>query len=183
MRRLPLLLIALLGTTPLHAQTAPNTDFGVFNRLVGSWEGDAWQITGPGPRHDVWQRERVESVAGGTVIAVQGLGIERLADGTSKVVHDAFATIYRDREGRPAMRAFLANGQWIDADLTISDSGYVWQMTPVPNVRMRYVMTMGADGQWVERGFQRYAEQPERQVFEMTLRRVPGPPPLRTPMP
>jgi hypothetical protein len=49
-----------------------------------------------------------------------------VGQGAEKVMFDAFAVIYRDREGKPALRAYLANGQWVDATLEVKEKGLVW---------------------------------------------------------
>lgn len=174
MRRqmLLLLFLAILPasvTAQAPPASVPERQFGILHDLVGNWEGTAWFQQPDGTRHEVTQTERVEAMAGGTVITVRGTGTERSPDGTLRTVHDAFAVVYRDRDGTPAMRAFIANGQWTDAELTVAPDGFTWTLSPVPNVTVRYVMSVDAEGRWVERGYQRYGDRPEQEFFGMTL--------------
>jgi len=146
---------ALLIAAPLVAQNVtPLSKQGVFSALQGEWDGSAWIIMGPGPegRHTMRQQEWVSTGAGGTVVIVKGLGTEKLPDGSVIVRHDAFATIYTGRDGKPAMRAFLANGQWIDADFAVVPDGFVWKMTNPQVGMMRYEMQL-VHGKWIEKGF------------------------------
>ncbi len=156
MRPLSLLAAACLAVSPLVAQGPPPVDrsaLAIFDRLVGEWRGSSWVIQGPGGRHTVEQWESVRPVAGGTVIAVQGIGTEKMPDGTTRTVHDAFATVYIDRDGHsPRMRAFVASGQYMDADLVTTPDGYTWGMTVPGDIRIRYEMTFDAEGRWVEKG-------------------------------
>lgn len=155
MRAVVLLLAMLTLTPPLAAQHATRgTDLGVFTTLQGEWDGEAWMIIGAGPegRRTMRQQEWVSTAAGGTVIVVKGLGTEKLPDGSWVTRHDAFATIYTGRDGRPAMRAFLANGQWMDMDLEVVPDGYTWRMVNPQVGLIRYDMRV-VDGRWVEKGF------------------------------
>ena len=174
MRPLSLVLALSLTALPVAAQAPPPVDrsaLAVFDRMLGEWNGPAWMIVGPGGRHDAFQREWVSKVAGGTVIAVQGIGLERTPDGSYRTVHDAFATIYLDRDGKtPRMRAFLANGQWQDVDFTAKPDGYSWGMTVPGDIRVRYDMVFDAQGRWVEKGvMSRDQGKTWMPFFEMTL--------------
>jgi hypothetical protein len=162
--------IAILATAPLAAQTP----LGVFDKLDGEWAGPAWIVMGPDGRHEVSQREWVRPVAGGTVITVQGVGNERLEDGTDKIVHDAFAVIHLDHDGvTPRMRAFTAAGRWMDMELTVRADGYDWSMEDPRAGTIRYEMRLDGDGRWIEKGFMTRDEgKTWSQFFEMNLRRV-----------
>lgn len=176
---LPVLFAALAaGTTAAAAQSAPapadTTDgLAVFDRLLGEWEGPAWAIRGPGGRHEVFQREWVERHAGGTVIAVKGVGTEQVGD-EARVVHDAFAVIHLDRDGRtPRMRAFTPGGRWLDVELTVRPDGYDWGFADPRAGLVRYEVRFDEQGRWVERGFISRDDGASWQPFmEMTLTRV-----------
>ena len=152
MRIRTLLLAMVLVTPSISAQQASRgANLGVFTTLQGEWDGEAWMIIGPGPegRRTLRQQEWVSTGAGGTVIVVKGLGTEKQADGTWVTRHDAFATIYTGRDGKPAMRAFLANGQWMDMDLEVVADGYTWRMVNPQVGLIRYDMRV-VDGKWFE---------------------------------
>jgi hypothetical protein len=159
-----------------HAAAASDSSspLGVFAQLTGEWEGDAWMLRGPGARHEARQWERVEVHAGGTVIAVKGVGTETTAAGEEQVVHDAYAIIHLDRDGRtPRMRAFVAGGYWLDVELTVHPEGYDWAMTDPRAGRIRYEMRIDEAGRWVERGYMSRDDGATwNQFMEMTLTRV-----------
>lgn len=167
--RTALLPLFLLALTPASARAQAARPFGVMHDLVGHWAGPAWFRQPDGTRHDVHQTERVELAAGGTVITIRGLGIEKMSDGTERTIHDAFAVVFRDRDGRPAMRAFTSQGQWIDATLELEPGKLTWRMQPVPEVSVRYVISVDAEGRWIERGYQKYGDRPEQEFVGMTL--------------
>ena len=112
--------------------------------------------------------------AGGTVISVKGVGTEKTTSGDEQVVHDAFAIIHLDRDGRTAlMRAFVGGGRWLDVDLTVRPDGYDWAMTDPRAGMIRYEMRIDDEGRWVERGYMsRDGGATWNQFMEMTLTRV-----------
>ncbi len=178
MRVLPMIFAAALAATPLVAQQGPppfdHSVLAFFDKLAGEWTGTAWIVLGPDGRHNVVQRESAKWVAGKTVFVVEGLGVEKMPDGTMRTVHDAFATIYVDRDGKtPRMRAFVASGQWQDMDLKVLADGYDWAMTVPGDIRIRYEMRFDSAGRWVEKGFMS-RDQGATWIpnFEMTLSRV-----------
>ena len=174
--RAPVIVAALVAfALPLAAQAAPTpvSKVGVLASLQGEWEGDAWIIIGPGPegRRVVRQQEWVSTGAGGTVVIVKGLGTEKMADGKWVTRHDAFATIFTGRDGKPAMRAFLADGSWMDMEFAVVENGYDWSMVHPQAGPVRYEMRI-VDGKWVEKGFNtRDKGATWTQFMEMTLSR------------
>lgn len=157
---------------PLAAQ-APATPPEIFTRLVGTWDGEAWYQMGPGGRQEARQREWVEQVAGGTVIAVKGLGTMTMTDGSVRTVHDAFAVVHLDHDGvTPMLRAFTAQGHWMDMEITARVDGYTWTMSDPRVGQIRYEMTLDAQDRWVEKGFRQVGDG-WVQFMEMTLHRVP----------
>lgn len=178
-------LIAATAASPATGQSAAPAQptpaaasLGVFEQMLGEWEGDAWMLRGPGARHEVRQWERVERHAGGTVIAVKGVGTEHPAGGPPRTVHDAFAVLHLDRDGAtPRMRAFVTGGRWLDVELTVHANGYDWAMTDPRAGQIRYEMRLDEQGRWVERGFMSRDEgNTWTQFMEMTLTRKTGAP-------
>ncbi len=172
MRLLSILTSLALVAVPLAAQSAsPVSKLGVLADLPGEWEGEAWMIIGPGPegRRVLRQQEWISTAAGGTVVVVKGLGTEKMPDGSWVTRHDAFATIYMGRDGKPAMRAFLADGSWLDMGFDLVPDGYTWTMNHPRAGLVRYDMRV-VDGKWVEKGFaSRDAGTTWNQFMEMTL--------------
>lgn len=157
---------------PLTAQVSKVPDLGVFSRHSGEWEGPAWYMRGPAGKSEVWQREWVAQEAGGTVVVVRGLGTVS-ADAAADTVHHAFAVIHRNLDDTGlAMRAFTADGRWIDPEIAATDSGYTWRLTDPRAGLIKYEMTLSADGVWQEDGFySRDNGATWTQFMGMTLRR------------
>ncbi len=178
MRAPAILTLTTLLAAPLAAQSgssAPPANLGVLATMQGEWEGDAWMIIGPGPagRRNLRQQEWVSTGAGGTVLVIKGLGREQAPDGAWVTRHDAFAIIFTGQDGKPAMRAFLANGTWMDMDFTVNPNGYTWKMQHPQAGLVRYEMTHGG-GRWVEKGFAtRDNGTTWNQFMEMNLGRKP----------
>ena len=178
MRTAPLLAAAALLTGAPQLAAQDGGSLGVFRDLTGEWSGEAWIIMGPQGKQTLTQREWVAPAAGGIVITVRGLGTERMPDGTDAVRHDAFAIIHLDHDGKtPLMRAFTANGNWMDMDLTILPAGYDWKMNDPRTGEVRYEMRFDDQGRWVEKGYAtRDGGTTWFQFFEMTLSRVASAP-------
>lgn len=178
MRSCTLLMLVSLLAAPLAAQaggSAPGADLGVLRSMQGEWEGDAWMIIGPGPdgRRNLRQQEWVSTGAGGTVLVIKGLGREQTPDGAWVTRHDAFGIIFTGQDGKPAMRAFVANGTWMDMAFTVNPNGYTWQMQHPQAGLVRYEMTHEG-GRWVEKGFaSRDSGASWNQFMEMNLARKP----------
>lgn len=173
MRGFLALLVCSLAA-PLAAQDNPMADLGIFSRISGEWEGSAWMTRGPEGRVEVRQQEWVMPEAGGAVIAVRGLGTVS-AHGVTDTVHHAFAVIHRNSDNTGiAMRAFTADGRWIDPEIAATDSGYTWRLTDPRAGLIKYEMTLGADGRWQENGFfSRDNGATWTQFMGMTLSRKP----------
>jgi hypothetical protein len=153
MRRFALM-AALVAATPLAAQANPGSvaGLGVLSRLVGEWEGDAWAMR-PEGRFTVRQREWVALEAGGTVLAVRGIGTLTM-NGQDRVIHHAFAVIHQNHEKTGIMmRAFTAEGHWLDPRIELTANGYTWYMNDPRIGDVRYEMKIDEQGRWVEDGY------------------------------
>jgi hypothetical protein len=152
--RLVTFLATALIVTPLAAQANPGSvaNLGVLTKLVGEWDGEAWTQRAEG-RFSVRQQEWVALEAGGTVLAVRGIGT-LTQDGQSRVVHHAFAVIHQNHEKTGIMmRAFTAEGHWLDPQIQLTETGYTWTMNDPRIGDIRYVMVIDDQGRWVEDGF------------------------------
>ena len=180
MKKLFLVTLFLLGAGTANAQAPGATNPAGLSEmkklefLVGEWKGSGWIQMGPSQRNESLSTESVQSKLGGRVFVIEGLGRVRGEGGAEgRVVHNAFAFLYYDQEaGRYRMRAFLANGQAIDADTTFKDGVLEWGFQ-LPQGRVQYRTRLNEKQQWFEEGsitldggktFQKF--------FEMTLDRV-----------
>jgi hypothetical protein len=166
--------LLLFLAAPLVAQQAapPTGPVAQLSYLLGEWKGEAVIDMGPGGKHQATQQEWVRTAAGGTVITVIGQGVERQPDGSDRLIHDAFAVIYPDREGKPAIRAFRA-GNYIDPEFVLADKGFTWSYDDPRAGRIRYTVVLTPDGRWSEIG-ERSADGGATwtRFYEMTLVRA-----------
>lgn len=160
------------------AQDAP----GAANReamkklsfLAGKWAGEAKVQTPKGEAKLVKQTEDIQFKLGGVVLVIEGLGRGKLADSDKEgVVFNAFATIGYDAEAKKYhMRAHVMEGHYVDPEITLKDSGLVWQFTPPKSkVQIRYTINI-ADDTWNEIGEVSYDGKMWTRFIDMTLKRV-----------
>ena len=115
--------------------------------LVGEWHGEAWMQMGPGRREEAAQREWIEWKAGGEVLLIQGRG-----EVGGQPVHEALATITWDqRAGRYAMWTYRAGSGATVPSIEVGDRRVVWGFD-IPNGKVRYTISLDAEGRWVEVG-------------------------------
>lgn len=175
MRKLVLTLLLLAAAQPASAQRPPDADallaseraaMAKLTLMDGVWRGPAWSIT-PGGRHEVTQTERIGPFLGGAVKVIEG----RAYNPDGSVGFNAFGTISYD----PAKSAYVlhsyAEGHGGDFPLTVTDTGYVWEVPAGPGATIRYTATIGK-GAWREVGYRVAGSAPPVQVFEMNLVRV-----------
>jgi hypothetical protein len=123
---------------------------------------------GPNRREEAKQREVVQWKAGGEVLFIQGTG-----KSGEQVVHDALAAITWDaRANRYDMWTYRAGGGAGDPWIEVAEKRVVWGFD-VPNGKMRYTISLDAEGRWVEVGeYSGDGGATWRQFFGMTLRKA-----------
>lgn len=175
----PAVLVALFVGTALapaadppgaaHREALKKLDF-----LVGKWAGEATVQAGPGKSIKVKQTEDVRFKLGGAVLLIEGTGVGKHSDAEAEgVVFNALAMICYDADAKKyRMRAVRMEGPSVDSDLTVSDTGFVWEFTPPRSkVQVRYTGTVKSDT-WVEVGEVSLDGKSWNKVFEMNLKRV-----------
>jgi hypothetical protein len=139
--------------------------------LVGEWEGNGWVTMGPSGRHEVSIRETARWAAGGTVLVLDGLGVERRADGTERPVHQAFAVISWDPTASHfRIRAYRADGGEVEDNPVVTEQVVVWGFRDPQAGQVRFTLRLDNDT-WHEVGeFSRDGSN-WQQFMEMRLRR------------
>ena len=171
MRALSVVLTLGLSTSLLAQQPfAPKPPVDQLAWMVGEWEGPAWNQRGP-ERHTLRQTERVEIQSGGMTLAVRGRGFEKMADGSEKVTFEAFAIIFRERDGKIALRAFSMEGQYIDPTIVMKPDGLIWSFADPRIGHIRYTTTHTPADEWHEIGEWSRDGATWTQFMEMTLKR------------
>ena len=171
MRSLAALMLLALPV-PLSAQSTftlkPPVDQLAW--MVGEWEGPATSRRGP-EVHTLRQTERVEVQSGGMTLAVRGRGYEKMADGSEKVTFEAFAMIFKERDGSLAFRAFSMDGHYIDPTIVMKPDGLIWSFNDPRIGQVRYTTTHTPADEWHETGEWSRDGATWTQFMEMTLKR------------
>ncbi|MEP7337072.1 MAG: hypothetical protein ABI977_04960 [Acidobacteriota bacterium] len=177
-KKIILVLGLLLMPIAALAQTQNTSSAAEMKKLeflTGDWKGEGWIDMGPGGRSTFKQTEAVQSKLNGTVIIVEGLGTGKLASsGQEGVVHNALAVISYDSSAKKFLfRAFRADGNYIDANVTMGEKGLIWGFrNPQQGGEIRYTIKLTDAGQWLEIGEFSTDGKQWRKFFEMTLQRV-----------
>lgn len=178
MRPLTFFLFILLINVAALAQSAGTSSAAEMKKLdflLGEWKGEGWIEMGPGGRKSFRQTESVRSKLNDTVIIIEGLGKGKIASSGEEVtVHNALAIIsYDSGAKRYLLRAFRADGNYIDADVTAGANSLVWGFRePQRNIEIRYTIKLSDAGQWIEVGEFSMDAKNWRKFFEMTLERT-----------
>ena len=170
--------LLLLSAAALEAQ-APNTAelirrsqeaLAPIQRLVGTWEGDALAVEGPGEPIRVRQHEDVVFGARRSIIQIRGTGRD---PATREINFEAAATIWYDPQaGRVRMRTHR-DGNSVEPEIEIRPDTIVWGFA-VSGGRVRFTIAL-TDSTWHEIGVFERPGAPPMQTIEMHLRRT-GPP-------
>ena len=179
--------IATLGlsfalVSPLTAQErsvadadARSTAMEQLSFMVGQWSGDAWAVTGPGPRLEIRQTESVRYALGGQVLLIEGVG-RALADGVvGDTLFHAVATIDWLPDRGYLMRSYVLSGQYGEFPMVVTEEGYSWEIDIPGGNKVQYRMHLTPDGEFDERGWFITADGREVPNFAMLLRRISEP--------
>jgi hypothetical protein len=137
--------------------------------MLGHWQGEGWRISAQGERQVYRIEETLTAPAGGHAISIVGIGTAGESE-EAREIHNAFAMIWREHNGRYRMRSVVAPGHTIETTPELTGNGYVWDLNAGP-MTIRYE-TVIADGLWIETGEQLLPSGETVQVHEMRLRRV-----------
>ena len=174
------LVLSAVIALPAHTQGGPivlSTEgreaLRPYRALLGKWEGPA-KFTGAGGRVlEVRQFEEVREGASGAALVVEGRGIMATPQG-EREVHSALGVIWWDAAARELrMRAWLADGRWVDATPTAEGSALRWGYKDASGTETRYTVTGLAEGAWREVGERRAPGGEWTRFTELELKRTP----------
>jgi hypothetical protein len=174
---LAIALLCLFAAPAARAQ-APSTqhlaEMKKLDFMVGHWVGDASFLMGPGQRQTFSMDEVVASKLGGALLAVEGIGKTKPADGSQpRVIHHAFGVLFYDASAnRFTMRAYKSNGLFVDVDPKVGDRVVEWSYTDPRLGQVRYTMKLTERGEWHEIGEASRDGSTWSKFFEATLRKV-----------
>lgn len=177
MYRLAIAVLILFAASAVAQPPAPpnKAEMKKLDFLVGKWKGDATVMMGPKDTKTLTQTEDVQFKLNGTVLLVEGVGREKLPgkDGDA-VLFNALGVISYDAAAKKhKIKAYRMEGQSVDADLTVTDKGFIWGFKePQRGFEVKYTMTLTPKGEWHEIGEYSLDGKTWTKIIEMTLTRV-----------
>jgi hypothetical protein len=172
------LLAALACAAPALAQPpggAANRDaMKKLDYLAGKWKGDATLFRGK-EETKLTQTEDVQFKLDGVVMLVEGIGRGKLPGKDAEgVLFHALAVMSYDAQAKKyKVKAYRAEGQSVDADLTLKEKGFVWGFKePGRGAEVRYTMTLTDKNEWHEVGEYSLDGKAWTKFVEMKLTRV-----------
>jgi hypothetical protein len=178
MTRVALPVLFLLAAVPAAAQqpgAASREAMKKLDFLAGKWSGDATVTQGQKGKIQLKQTEEIEFRLGGTVLLIEGKGTgRRPGKDQDELLFNALAVVSYDADAKKyAIKAYRAEGQSVDAILTLTDKGLVWGFKdPQRGTQVRYTMKLTDKGEWHEVGEYSPDGKAWTQFIEMTLTRV-----------
>jgi hypothetical protein len=167
MKRVVMILALMLAASCAYGAE----EMGKLDFLIGEWKGEAWMQRGPAKPEYFIQTEKVTAKAGGKALLVEGLGREKLEDGSAgEVVHDAVALISWDKAKKNyRFDAHVAQQESVDTAIDVpAPNTAVWGFD-VPQGKIRYTIRLNDKGQWNEVGEFSRDGTTWMKFFEMTL--------------
>lgn len=168
-----LLMLALPPTLAAQSTFTLKPPVDQLEWMIGEWEGPASYQRGP-QTLPIRQTERVEIQSGGTAIAVRGRGFFKHPDGSEEVRYEAFAVLFKNRDGTLGFRAFNMEGQYIDPTITLTGNELVWTFDDPRIGKVRYTTTHTPADEWHEIGEWSRDGTTWTRFMEMTLKRKSG---------
>lgn len=173
-RTLQLFVTLALGATCLPAQASapPTPDLQIAELkkaafLEGAWKGTGWILMQQGKREEFNQTEHVAFKLGGLVLQIDGEGRKA----TGELIHQAFATMAIDPDGKTCHFRAYNQGRFVDAPCQLPSPGLMQWTLDLPRGQTRYTISLTPNGQWHEVGEFSLDGKDWRKTFEMTLTR------------
>lgn len=165
------LFITLVCCGSLFAQAAAEqarNEMKKMQWMVGKWEGDAWYMQGQGKRATLVQTENIQTQLDGLVFTIEGIGREK-----GEMVFHAFAVLSFDVNAKKyLMRAFVKDGNYVDAETSIDDKAFIWGYTDPRLGKVRYTINLTDPDKWFEFGeFSRDGGKTWTKFIELNLKR------------
>jgi hypothetical protein len=138
--------------------------------LIGSWQGTAQLLRGPGVVVDLDQTERAEYRLDGLVLLIEGVGRDRV---TGTPLLQAFGLVtYDDERSTYRMRAFN-DGRFLETDVALIESGLgmSWGFA-LDDISTHSVLRISDDGAWTERAELTIGCTPPKTLLNLSVRRT-----------
>lgn len=138
-----------LAQAPASPKATVQEKMKAFDWITGKWQGQGWISMGPGQKHTFTQTEQVQYKLDNTLLQIEGQG-----KNGDQTIHDALALITYDAgKGNYTFHSYTAEGRFqTNADVTVEDKKFIWQMNGNPSRRIRYTIWLNDKKQWEEIG-------------------------------
>jgi hypothetical protein len=170
-----LLCLFAAPSAPAQAPSTQHlTEMKKLDFMIGHWVGEASYLTGPTQRQTFSMDEVVSAKLGGSLLAVEGIGKTKPADGSQpRVIHNALGVLFYDAAAnRFTMRAYKSNGLFVDVEPKVGDRVVEWSFTDPRLGQVHYTMKLTERGEWYEVGESSRDGATWSRFFEATLRKV-----------
>ncbi len=135
--------------------------------LVGQWEGSATVMRGPGQNLELVQTEKIELRNNDTILVIEGTGRDKT---TGKIAFEAFGIVSWDNEKREYTIRAYSEGRKVDSVFESDGAGFAWGFDTGP-VKIRHVMRLSGEGEWVENSTVKLIDGREVPTVRMRLKK------------
>jgi hypothetical protein len=163
----------------LMAQEVPMevaTSMQQLSFLIGSWEGEGWQMERTGQKMEFNQTEKITWKLGKSAILIEGKGTSKTEASGSPGVRQALGVIsYHKNKNTYNFDAFLADGKSSHSEAKLTENGdFIWEIQLPYGGTIRYTIKFPETGKWVETGEISRGENNWSKFMEMTLSKKQG---------
>ncbi len=151
----------------LNAQRAAMKKLGF---LVGTWNGEARLLRGPGEWMDLHQSEEAQYKLDGLILVIEGVG--RTKSDERSVLQALGVISFDDETETYRIRAFN-DGRFLESEVTLlgQDKAIRWGFA-LGQTSTQSVLRINESGEWTELTEIKIGSQPSKTLLELRVRRV-----------
>jgi len=151
----------------LNAQRAAMKKLGF---LVGTWNGEARLLRGPGEWMDLHQSEEAQYKLDGLILVIEGVG--RTKSDEQSVLQALGVISFDDETATYRIRAFN-DGRFLESEVTLldQDKAISWGFA-LGQTTTQSVLRINESGEWTELTGIKIGSEPTKTLLELWARRV-----------
>jgi len=151
----------------LNAQRAAMKKLGF---LVGTWNGEARLLRGPGEWMDLHQSEEAQYKLDGLILVIEGVG--RTKSDEQSVLQALGVISFDDETETYRIRAFN-DGRFLESEVTLlgQDKAISWGFA-LGQTTTQSVLRINESGEWTELTEIKIGSEPSKTLLELRVRRV-----------
>jgi hypothetical protein len=151
----------------LNAQRAAMKKLGF---LVGTWNGEARLLRGPGEWMDLHQSEEAQYKLDGLILVIEGVG--RTKSDEQSVLQALGVISFDDETATYRIRAFN-DGRFLESEVTLLGQGKAisWGFA-LGQTMTQSLLRINESGEWTELTEIKIGSEPTKTLLELTVRRV-----------